>query len=49
MYIYIYCPNIYIKKSFCSNINMINLLLDELKLVAQNRNIKGYENKSEED
>ena len=28
---------------------MINLLLDELKLVAKNRNIKGYENKSEKD
>ena len=28
---------------------MINLSLDELKLIAQNRSIKGYENKSEED
>ena len=28
---------------------MINLSLDELKLVAKNRNIKGYEKKSEED
>ena len=28
---------------------MINLSLDELKLVAKNRNIKGYEEKSEED
>ena len=28
---------------------MVNLSLDELKLIAQNRNIKGYENKSEED
>ena len=28
---------------------MINLSLDELKLVAKIRNIKGYENKSEED
>ena len=27
---------------------MINLSLDELKVVAKNRNIKGYENKSEE-
>ena len=27
---------------------MINLSLDELKLVVKNRNIKGYENKSEE-
>ena len=28
---------------------MINLSLDELKLVAKNRNIKDYENKSEKD
>ena len=28
---------------------MINLSLDELKLVARNRNIQGYKNKSEED
>ena len=28
---------------------MKNLLLDELKLVAKNRNIKDYENKSEKD
>ena len=28
---------------------MINLSLDELKLVAKNRNIEGYENKSEDD
>ena len=28
---------------------MINLSLDELKLVARNRNIQGYENKSEDD
>ena len=28
---------------------MINLPLDELKLVAKNRNIRGYENKSEKD
>ena len=27
---------------------MINLSLDDLKLVGKNRNIKGYENKSEE-
>ena len=27
---------------------MINLSLDDLKLVAKNRNIKGYENKFEE-
>ena len=28
---------------------MINLSLDDLKLIAQNRNMQGYENKSEED
>ena len=28
---------------------MINLSLDELKLVAKNRNIEGYKNKSEDD
>ena len=28
---------------------MINLLLDELKLVAKNRGIKDYKSKSEED
>ena len=33
----------------CANINMINLSLDELKLVAENRDIKDYENKSEKD
>ena len=31
------------------NINMINLLLDELRLIAQNRNTRDYENKSEKD
>ena len=31
------------------NINIINLSLDELKLVAKNRNIKDYGNKSEKD
>ena len=29
--------------------NMTNLWLDELKLVPKNRDIKGYENKSEEE
>ena len=29
--------------------NMINLSLDELRLIAQNRNIRDYENKSEKD
>ena len=28
---------------------MINLSLDELRLTAQNRNIRDYENKSEKD
>ena len=37
-----------IKKIFlCFNINMISL--DELRLIAQNRNISDYENKSEKD
>ena len=31
------------------HIKMINLSLDELKLVAKNRNIKDYENKSKKD
>ena len=31
------------------NINMINLLLDQLRLIAQNRNIRDYKNKSERD
>ena len=31
------------------NINIINLLLDELRLIAQNRNIRDYKNKSERD
>ena len=31
------------------NIRIINLSLDELKLIAQSRNISGYENKSEND
>ena len=32
----------------CANVNTINLSLDELKLVEKNRDIKDYENKSEE-
>ena len=49
MYIYFF-PQIYIYiYILCRNINMINLLLNELKLVAKNRNINDYENKSEED
>ena len=39
-----------IKKIFFRfNINMINLLLDELRLIAHNRNIKDHEKKSEKD
>ena len=39
-----------IKKTICLvNIRMINLSFDELKLIAQVRNISGYENKSKED
>ena len=38
------------KKNFCLlNIRMINLSFDELRLIAQFRNISDYENKSEED
>ena len=33
----------------CFNINMINLSLDQLKLVAPSRNIRDYENKSKND
>ena len=33
----------------CFDINMINLSLDELRLVAQRRNIRDYENKSRKD
>ena len=40
----------YEKKIFCSvNIRMINLSFDELRLIAQVRNINGYENESKED
>ena len=37
------------KKIPVQNINIISIPLDELKLVAKNRNIKDYENKSEND
>ena len=37
------------KKKFSFNISMINLLLDELKLIAESRNIRYYEKKSEKD
>ena len=36
--------NIKKKKFSHPNIGMINLLLDKLKLVAKNRNIKSYKN-----
>ena len=39
----------YKKKIVLSNIRMINLSLDELRLIAQIRNISDYENKSKED
>ena len=42
--------NLKYKKSFCLvNIRMINLSFDELRLIAQVRNISGYKNKSKED
>ena len=40
---------IILKKFFCFNINMINLSLDELRLITQNRKISDYENRSEKD
>ena len=51
IYVYIFLsPNIYIYiYILCRNISIINLLLNELKLVAKYRNINDYENKSEED
>ena len=42
-------PHKYKKSFVCVNINMINLSLDELRLIAQNKNIRDYENKSEKD
>ena len=43
--IFFFISQINIKKSFFGvlNISMIDLLLDELKLVAKNRNIRYYE------
>ena len=38
---------IILKNFFCFNINMINLSLDELRLITQNRKISDYENRSE--
>ena len=39
----------YKKKYVLVNIRMINLSLDEVRLIAQSRNISDYENKSKED
>ena len=39
----------YQKKNCLLDIRMINLLFNELKLIAQYRNISNYENKSKED
>ena len=38
----------YQKKICLLNIRMINLLFNELKLIAQYRNVSNYENKSKE-
>ena len=37
------------KKCFLSNIRMINLSFDELRVIGQIRNISEYENKSKKD
>ena len=42
-------PHKYKKKIVLLNIRMINLSWNELKLIAQYRNISDYENKSKED
>ena len=44
-----FTPQIYIKKNVLVNIRIINLSLNELKLVAQNRNIISYESKPKKD
>ena len=45
-----YIKNLYYNNFFfLLNINIINLSLNELKLIAKNRNIQGYEDKSEKD
>ena len=60
MYNYNYCkkihnyikkfpPHKYKKKFALFNIRMINLSFDELRLIAEIRNINDYENKSKED
>ena len=41
------CKQTIIKKNFRLDIRMINLSLNELKLVAESRDIKDYENKFE--
>ena len=48
-YIKIFHPLKYKKISCLVNIRMINLSFDELRLIAQARNISDYENKSKED
>ena len=47
--LFFFTPHPNTKKNLCVNINMINLSLEELRLIAQNRNIRDYENKSEKD
>ena len=42
-------PSQIYKKNVLLNVRMINLSLNELKLIAQYRNISDYENKSKED
>ena len=49
MYKKIFHPHKYKKKIVLLNIRMINLSWNELKLIAQYRNISDYENKSKED
>ena len=43
-----YIKNFYYNFFFLLSTNMINLSLKELTLVAKDRNMQGYENKSEE-
>ena len=47
-YIKIFFHPASIKTNLCFDINIIILSLDEIRLIAQNRNIRDYENKSEE-
>ena len=46
--IFFFFPQI-LKKNCLLNVRMITLSLNELKLIAQYRNISDYENKSKED